>query len=86
MKLVSSKEIPYFTGMIHSRVTSKAQVTIPREIRNLLGIEAGDALVWSVEEGRVVVSRVSRSVDPFVNPFAAFTEWADDLDSAYDDL
>lgn len=71
--------------MIHSRVTSKAQVTVPREIRSVLGLEAGDELLWSVEKGRVLVSRVSRvsrSRDPFVN----FTEWADDLDSAYDDL
>jgi antitoxin PrlF len=72
--------------MIHSRVTSKAQVTVPREIRKLLGLETGDELIWSVDGGRVVVSRVSRSRDPFVNPFANFTEWADDLDSAYDDL
>jgi antitoxin PrlF len=68
--------------MIHSRVTSKAQVTVPREIRNLLGLETGDELVWSVEDGRVTVSRVSRSR----NPFANFTEWADDLDSPYDNL
>ena len=72
--------------MIHSRVTSKAQVTVPREIRKALGIETGDELLWNVEDGRVVVSRVSRSHDPFVNPFANFTEWADELDSAYDDL
>ena len=72
--------------MIHSRVTSKAQVTVPREIRKALGIESGDELVWSVENGRVIVSRVSRSSDPFVNPFATFTEWADELDSPYDNL
>ena len=72
--------------MIHSRVTSKAQVTVPREIRKALGIEAGDELVWSVEGGRAVVERVSRSRDPFINPFAAFTEWADELDSVYDNL
>ena len=72
--------------MIHSRVTSKAQVTVPREIRKALGIEAGDELVWNVEAGRVIVSRISRSNDPFANPFALFTEWADELDSAYDNL
>jgi antitoxin PrlF len=72
--------------MIHSRVTSKAQVTVPREIRSTLGLEPGDELVWTVEGGRVIVSRVSRSQDPFTNPFAMFTEWADELDSAYDDL
>jgi antitoxin PrlF len=72
--------------MIHSRVTSKAQVTVPREIRNLLGLETGDELIWSVDGERVVVSRVSRSRDPFFSSFANFTEWADDLDSANDDL
>ena len=72
--------------MIHSRVTSKAQITVPREVRRALGIAAGDDLVWQIERGKATVVRASRSTDPFVNPFATFSEWADPLDDAYDGL
>jgi antitoxin PrlF len=36
--------------MPKSTVTSKGQVTIPIEVRNKLGIEAGDELLFRVEE------------------------------------
>lgn len=77
--------------MIQSRITSKAQTTVPRAVRIALGIESGDEVAWQIEGDRAVMKRIAKtpdrfSSDPFVNPFATFTEWADDLDSAYDDL
>jgi len=33
------------------RVTSKGQVTIPIEVRNALGIEAGTEVVFELDEG-----------------------------------
>jgi antitoxin PrlF len=71
--------------MIHSRITTKAQVTVPRPVRTALGIEPGDALVWQLEGNRVIVTRAVSRPDP-IDPLATFTEWADELDSAYDDL
>ena len=72
--------------MIHSRITSKAQTTIPRAVREALGIAPGDLLAYEIRDGAVILRRAVVSNDPFENPFALFTEWADELDSAYDDL
>ena len=72
--------------MIHGRVTSKSQTTIPRAVRAALDIREGDSIAYEIDGDRVILTRARALRDPFVNPFAGFTEWADDLDSAYDDL
>lgn len=42
-----------------AKVTSKGQVTIPKQVRELLAIETGDRLAFEMEEdGRLRVSRV----------------------------
>lgn len=42
-----------------TRLRVKGQVTVPVEIRNFLGVEEGDELVFMVDEsGRVFVERV----------------------------
>jgi antitoxin PrlF len=68
--------------MIQSRITSKAQTTVPRAIRQALGVGPGDRLVWESENGRATVKRLVLvdTREPFVNNFSTFTEWADDLD------
>ncbi|MBX6745244.1 AbrB/MazE/SpoVT family DNA-binding domain-containing protein [Elioraea sp.] len=39
-------------------VTTKGQVTIPKEVRDLLGIKPGSAVTFEVaEDGRVVLSK-----------------------------
>jgi AbrB family looped-hinge helix DNA binding protein len=40
---------------MNSTVTSKFQTTIPKAVREKLGIHVNDALEWVVEKGRVVV-------------------------------
>ncbi len=40
-----------------ARVTSKGQVTVPKSVRDALGIDAGDALVFRVEGDRAVIAR-----------------------------
>lgn len=73
--------------MILSRITSKAQTTIPRAVRAALGLGVGDQLAWSIEDGEVRLQRVSTSQsDRQLDTFSSFTEWADELDSAYDNL
>lgn len=71
--------------MIVSKITAKAQTTIPRAVREALGVGAGDSVAYDIRDGVVTLRRMPTG-DPFDNPFALFTEWADDLDSAYDDL
>ena len=43
---------------MNSTVTAKYQTTIPKAVREKLGISVNDALEWVVEEGRVVVHPV----------------------------
>jgi antitoxin PrlF len=71
--------------MIHSRITSKAQTTIPRAVREALGLREGDEVSYEIEGDRVVIRRYNPA-DPFDNPFAHFTEWAGEADRVYDDL
>ena len=71
-----------------SKLSSKSQVTLPREIRNALGAHPGDTIVYEVE-GNVV--RLKR-LEPFDAAFHkalsnTLSEWATDEDEeAFDAL
>ncbi|MFH0877141.1 MAG: AbrB/MazE/SpoVT family DNA-binding domain-containing protein [Candidatus Omnitrophota bacterium] len=41
-------------------ITSKYQTTIPKAIRDRLGLSVKDALEWKTENGRIVVFPVKR--------------------------
>ena len=41
---------------MQSIITSKYQTTIPKAIRDNIGLSVKDALDWKVERGRVIVS------------------------------
>jgi len=71
--------------MIQSRISSKAQTTIPRAVREALGVREGDVLAYEIEGDRVVLKR-AKPLEPVDNPFMTFTEWADELDDVYDNL
>ena len=72
--------------MISSKLTSKAQTTIPQPVRAALHLEPGDELVYEIVDQRVILTkarRVSRTDDPF----RTFREWNSDADAkAYADL
>ena len=73
--------------MIHSRLTTKAQTTIPRSVRQALGVGPGDILEYEIANGRVVLKRAPEDDaghDPFVNNFSLWTEWFDELDAEFD--
>jgi AbrB family looped-hinge helix DNA binding protein len=40
-----------------ARVTSKGQVTVPKTVRDALGIKQGDELVFRVEGNRAILAR-----------------------------
>jgi antitoxin PrlF len=71
--------------MITSKLTSKAQTTIPQAVRTALGVHPGDEIAYAIEDGRVLVTKAPpkppRRGVPFEDPFASFTEW----DSPEDD-
>lgn len=64
--------------MIISRITSKAQTTIPRAVRAALGLKAGDSVAYVIEGEHVVMKRADAAHD---DPFATFTEWAGEADA-----
>jgi antitoxin PrlF len=71
--------------MITSKLTSKAQTTVPQSVRNALRLKEGDQIAYAIEDGRVIMTRaVDEAID---NPFATFSEWDSDADrEAYADL
>ena len=42
-------------GSTSAKITSKGQVTLPREIRERLGVQDGDRVRFEMEAGRVVI-------------------------------
>ncbi|OHV76498.1 type II toxin-antitoxin system PrlF family antitoxin [Rhizobium sp. LCM 4573] len=73
--------------MITSKVTSKAQTTIPQPIRNALHLREGDEIIYSIQpDGRVVISRAPVAPEA-EDPFATFSEWDSEADrKAYADF
>jgi antitoxin PrlF len=48
---------------VAAKVTSKGQVTVPKAVREALGIEAGDDVVFRVEGNRAVLARTTGFLD-----------------------
>jgi antitoxin PrlF len=48
---------------VAARVTSKGQVTIPRAVREALGLSEGDHVVFRVEGHRAVLARTADLMD-----------------------
>jgi antitoxin PrlF len=57
-----SKESRRFLTMTTSTLTYKGQTTIPKEIRDYLGVKPQERLAFDIEAGQVVVRRASRSM------------------------
>jgi antitoxin PrlF len=47
-------------------VTSKGQITLPKEIRDRLGVREGEKLCIETEDGKVVLKRKSEGIDALV--------------------
>lgn len=48
-----------------ARITSKGQVTVPHEIRRLLGVKPGDGLLFESDGTRTLVRPVRNGSSPF---------------------
>jgi antitoxin PrlF len=64
--------------MITSKLTSKAQTTIPQAVRAALKVNPGDAVAYSIEGNRVVLTKAPAASAE--DPFASFDEWSSDND------
>jgi antitoxin PrlF len=71
--------------MIKSKLTAKAQTTIPKPVRDALRLSVGDEIAYQIEQGRVILSKVSEVGTE--DPFATFGEWDSEADrDAFGDL
>ncbi len=66
--------------MITSKLTSKAQTTIPQPVRAALHLRAGDEIAYMIEAGGRVVLTRAQPEPPADDPFATFTEWDSEAD------
>lgn len=64
--------------MITSKLTSKAQTTIPQPVRAALHLKEGDEIAYHIEGDRVVLTRAT--TDSIEDPFGTFSEWHSDAD------
>ena len=72
--------------MITSKLTSKAQTTIPQPIRSALKLKEGDELVYEIRGEQVLLMK-ARQVSEGDDPFRTFGEWDSAADrKAYGDL
>ena len=72
-------------GIAYSKVSVKSQTVLPVEVRERLGVTAGDRLRYVIDGDVVRIERAAP--DGQEDPFATFTEWstAED-DEAFADL
>lgn len=88
-KLLTIEHMPNHlavSAVIISKLTSKAQTTIPQPIRAVLGLQPGDEMSYEIVGGRVMLAKVQRGTTTD-DPFRSFEEWRSDADAkAYADL
>ncbi len=69
------------------KLTVKHQVTIPRDVRRALGLKAGDQVIFEIEDGRAVVTKLDLD-EPTDDEWFRFTmsqmtEWNTPEEDAY---
>ena len=64
--------------MITSKLTTKAQTTIPQSVRAALKLREGDELVYRIEGNRVILTKADKASGD--DPFRTFEEWNSDAD------
>lgn len=75
--------------MESSRLTTKYQATIPKKVRELLALAAGDRISFRIVRGRVVIEKTPQHDPSYLEALesALSPEWSSEADDeAYDDL
>lgn len=69
----------------YSKISTKSQTVIPREVRERLGLKPGDTLRYRLGEKGIVLDKAPPTEAD--DPFATFSEWGGEADEkAYADL
>ena len=71
-----------------SQITQKYQATIPKAVREKLGIEKGDYISFEIQEGGVLIKKVSSIDWEYLESVSdTLSEWSSEADEeAYRDL
>lgn len=64
--------------MISSKLTTKAQTTIPQPVRAALGVRDGDEIAYEIDGDRVILTKAKPV--PVDDPFRTFDEWNSEAD------
>ena len=65
--------------MITSKLSRKAQTTIPRPVRAALRLKPGDELIYQIDEQRVILTKAGGGKTD--DPFRTFCEWSSGADT-----
>jgi bifunctional DNA-binding transcriptional regulator/antitoxin component of YhaV-PrlF toxin-antitoxin module len=67
--------------LVTSWLDLKSRTVVPKEVRQALGIGPGDQIGYSIENGRVMLTAITRPLTQD-DPLACFDEWASEADTA----
>jgi antitoxin PrlF len=67
-------------AVLLSKLTSKSQTVIPREIRARLDLKPGDVVRYRLTDAGVVIDKLPQQADE--DTLASFSEWASASDDA----
>ncbi|MDA9440661.1 MULTISPECIES: AbrB/MazE/SpoVT family DNA-binding domain-containing protein [unclassified Bradyrhizobium] len=71
--------------MITSKLTTKAQTTIPQAVRTALHLKEGDEIAYTITGDKVVLTKAEPALVD--DPFVTFSEWDSEADrKAYGSL
>ena len=70
--------LPGVTTMILSKLTTKAQTTIPQPVRTALGVRDGDEIAYEIDGDRVILTKAKPPSKD--DPFRTFDEWDSEAD------
>ena len=62
----------------YSKITTKSQTVIPRDVRERLGLKPGDRLRYAITPTGIKIEKAERQSED--DPFAVFTEWSSTAD------
>ena len=68
-----------------SKLSSKAQTVVPKQVRERLGLKPGDTVRYRITDEGVMLEKARPGSDD--DPFATFVEWSSEEDDlAFADL
>ncbi len=79
------RNFPYHAGVVIRRtampeihevatLTSKGQITLPKPIRQALGVDTGGKVAFDLRGGEVIVTRADEHEDPAIGAFLGLLE------------